>query len=98
MSRNLTPEQEVRFKRFCVVLALNAPRSSAYGAALQAGYTARMAKSKSYLLGARAMKIPRVRKAWWRNADKYAAKVNREYFLRRGRPDALEIIRRASLV
>ena len=74
-------------------------RLNAYRAALKAGYTERMAKSKSYRLAIKAMKIPRIRKAWSRNADAFADRVNREYFLRRGRPDALEvIIRKASLV
>jgi len=97
MSRKPTIDQQARFELFCTFLAADI-RQNAYRAAIKAGYTARMAKSKSYLLGTRAMKIPKVRKAWRRYADEYAAKVNREYFLRRGRRDALEIIRRASLV
>ena len=97
MSRKPTPEQEARFKRFCVLLAADAPRSIASRAALQAGYTPRMAKSKSYKLAQRARKIPSFRKAWRRSADAYADKANREYFLSRGRPaNTLEIIRRAS--
>lgn len=95
--RKPTLEQEQRFESFCVLFA-NDIRLSAYRAALQAGYTSRMAKSKSYKLAQRAWKLPAVRKAWWRAADAYAERANREYFLKRRRPDALEIIRMNSSV
>ena len=95
--RKLTAEQEERFRRFCELLAADAPRSIAYRAALQAGYTPRMAKSKSYRLAQRARKTPGFRKAWNRAADEYAARANREYFLKRNRsPDTLRIISMAS--
>lgn len=81
--RKLKPEQVERFRRFCELLVIAAPRSTAYRAALAAGYTPRMAKSKSYRLKQRAWKIRGFRKAWRRSADEYAARMTRQYFLQR---------------
>lgn len=74
--------QAARFERFCEALIGNF-RLTAYQAALKAGYTRRMAKSKSYELTQRAWKRAGFRKAGRRAADAYAAEQNREYFLQR---------------
>lgn len=52
MSRKPTAEQQARFERFCAALTDDI-RADAYRAAIRAGYTLRMAKSKSYKLACR---------------------------------------------
>lgn len=89
ISRKPTAEQEARFERFCAALEKDITLN-AYRAAIEAGYTPRMAKSKSYKLAERAMKRRGFMKAWHLMANVYAAQVDREYTLDRLR-------RRASL-
>jgi hypothetical protein len=63
MARRQTPEQAARFERFCELL-LNDPWARAHRAAIAAGYTRRMAKSKSHKLAARAWARPGLRAKW----------------------------------
>jgi hypothetical protein len=95
MGRKPNPEQAARFERFCAALVRDI-RLSAFRAALLAGYTPRMAKSKSYKLAQRARKRPGFRKARERAAFGYAAEKNREYFLERQRQSELRRAQRAA--
>lgn len=49
MNREPTLEQQARFERLCFALTDDI-QANAYRAAIKAGYTLRMAKSKSYKL------------------------------------------------
>jgi phage terminase small subunit len=79
LSRNPTAEQKLRFKRFCEAL-VNDIQANAYRAAITAGYSLRMAKSKSYLLARRAW--PTVRHAWNRKhfSPEIMAEKRRRYY------------------
>ena len=55
MNREPTLEQQARFERLCFALTDDI-QANAYRAAIKAGYTLRMAKSKSYNLASRAWK------------------------------------------
>ena len=79
MSRNPTAEQKMRFERFCEAL-INDIRANAYRAAITAGYSLRMAKSKSHALARRAW--PRVRHAWNRKhfSPEIMAEKRRRYY------------------
>jgi len=79
VSRTPTTEQQPRFERFCAALTEDI-QANAYRAAIRAGYTVRMAKSKSYKLAHRAW--PRVRAAWLRKhfAPAVMAEKRRRYY------------------
>jgi hypothetical protein len=88
-------EQQARFERFCAALTDDI-RANAYRAAIRAGYTLRMAKSKSYKLARRAW--PRIRSAWLRKhfAPAVMAEKRRRYYQdRRNRREALGMARLA---
>jgi len=78
MSRKPTAEQQARFQRFCTAM-IEDIRRSAFKAALVAGYSRRMAKSKSYLLARRAFQKPGFRRAYRKAQEAHAARVNAEY-------------------
>ena len=78
MSRKPTADQQTRFEGFCTAM-IEDIRSSAFEAALVAGYSRRMAKSKSYLLARRAFQKPAFRRAYRKAQEAYAAEVNAAY-------------------
>jgi hypothetical protein len=63
VSAKPTPEQVARFEQFRTTLLADV-RGNAYRAAVVAGYSRRMAKSKSYLLARRAWKDRKFRRRW----------------------------------
>jgi hypothetical protein len=93
--KHFRAEPSARFQRFCDLLLQDSNRN-AYRAAIGAGYTKRMAKSKSYKLAARIWRNPGFRSRWRAlHVTPYLRRLREEEAERERQSDIASLLARA---